>query len=171
MNRIKLLAILVGVSLFCGIMIGWVGPLAFPPIAQVAQPFVCPDGELAQDIIRGEGGGEVTYNSAFQCYSGDSEAGENVTTSAILTAIGIYSLIAFVLLFAFGLRALRSQSARLRGALRTIDAPGVTMDGSSIDMRGAGLDTKLTILATLRTQGLIDDAGYESLIAEARAKG
>lgn len=171
MSWTKLFGILIGVSLFCGMMIGWVGPLAFPPIAQVAQPFVCPGGELSQDIIRGESANEVTYNSAFQCYSGDDEAGEDVTVPAIFTAIGIYSLIAFVILSIFGLRAARSQGSRMQDALRRMDAPGVVMNGKTINMRGATLDTKLRVLAALHGQGLLNDATYERLVAEAQAKG
>jgi hypothetical protein len=156
-------------------MIGWVGPLAFPPIAQAAQPFVCPGGELSQDVIRTESANEVAYNSAFQCYREDSETGgekaEDVTGAAILTAIAIYSLIAFALLFALGLRALLSQTRRMRDALARIDAPGVVMEGKTINMRGATLETKLRTLATLRTQGLINEASYQRLVAEARAKG
>jgi len=178
MSRGKMFAILIGVSLFLGIMIGWVGPLAFPPIAQVAQPIVCPGGELSQDIIRGEAGNEVTYNSAFQCYAddgagetGEDVTGEDVTGQAILAAIAVYSVIAFVLLFGLGLRAMLSQKARLQNALRQIDAPGVVMEGKTINMRGATLETKLRTLATLHTQGLINEASYERLVAEARAKG
>ncbi len=171
MNRGKIFGWMIGISLFLGVMIGWVGPLAFPPIAQVAQPFVCPGGELSQDVIRTESVDEVAYNSAFQCYAADGETAEDVTGPAILTAIGIYSLIAFVLLFGLGLRALLSQTARMRDALARIDAPGVVMDGKTINMRGATLETKLEVLATLRTQGLINEANYERLVAEAWAKG
>lgn len=169
----KVLAWLIGISLFCGVMIGWVGPIVFAPIAQVAQPIVCPGGDLAQQTIRGASQGEVTYNTTFQCYRGTGEngTGEDVTASAIFAAIGIYSAIAFVLLCGFGLRALRSQTARMREALRAIDAPGVEMRGKTIDMRGADLATKLDVLATLRTQGLIDETRYEAMVTEARAKG
>ena len=38
-------------------------------------------------------------------------------------------------------------------------------------MRGATLETKLSTLATLCTQGLINEASYQRLVAEARAKG
>lgn len=176
MNRGKIFATLIGISLFCGVMIGWVGPLAFAPIAQVAQPIVCPGGELNQDVIRTSSPGEVSYNSAFACYRGDGEpgegiGGEDVTTSAIFAAIGVYSVITFVLLFALGLRALRSQTAKLRAALQSLNAPGVAMRGKTIDMTAADLDTKLRVLAALHQQGLIDEARYEAMVAEARAKG
>ncbi|MBC2776500.1 hypothetical protein [Parasphingopyxis marina] len=170
MNLRKVFAWLIGISLFFGVMIGWVAPLAFPPIAQVAQPIVCAGGELSQDVIRGESANEVTYNSAFVCYRDGQEA-EDVTASAILTAIGIYSLITFLLLFFFGLRALRGQTARMREAIRAIGDPRIRMEGRTIDMQDADLPAKLDALSTLRTQGLIDEASYERMVAEARRKG
>ena len=87
------------------------------------------------------------------------------------TAIGVYSLIAFVILSFFGLRAVRSQTSRMQDALRRMDAPGVVMNGKTINMRGATLDTKLRVLAALHGQGLLNDASYEKLVAEAQAKG
>lgn len=59
----------------------------------------------------------------------------------------------------------------MRDALARMDAPGVVMEGKTINMRGATLETKLRTLATLRTQGLIDEASYQRLVAEVRAKG
>lgn len=59
----------------------------------------------------------------------------------------------------------------MRDALARIDAPGVVMKGKTITMRGATLETKLRTLATLRTQGLINEASYQRPVAEARAKG
>jgi quercetin dioxygenase-like cupin family protein len=145
MNLRKVFGWLIGISLFFGVMIGWVAPLAFPPIAQVAQPIVCAGGELSQDVIREESASEVTYNSAFQCYR-EGEAATDVTASAILTAIGIYSLIAFLLLFFLGLRALRGQTARMREAIRAIGDPRIRMAGRTIDMQDADLPTKLVTL-------------------------
>ncbi|MEM8695669.1 MAG: hypothetical protein AAGE05_06565, partial [Pseudomonadota bacterium] len=133
-------AVLIGVSLFLGVMIGWVAPLAFPPLAQVAQPIVCPGGELAHDVIREESPDEITYNSAFQCYRGDGATGEDVTANAIFAAIGVYSVIAFVLLFLIFARMRRAHAARLRAALRAIDAPGVVLEGRTVNMRAASLD-------------------------------
>ena len=161
--------VMIGVSLFLGMMIGWVAPLAFPPIAQVAQPFVCEGGDLVQDVIRGESGSEVTYNSAFQCVTDDGAA-QDVTAYAILTAMGIYSGIAFILLYLGSLRIRFSHAARLRAVLRSMDAPGVVIEGRTVNMRAATLETKLDVLATLRTQALIDETTYERLVADAKAK-
>lgn len=172
MSKGKGWAILIGVSLFLGIMIGGVGPLALPPVAQVAQPFVCSGGELSQDIIRGESANEVTYNTAFQCYRDDGadEEGEDVTGPAIFAAITVYSVAIFVLLYLFAMRIRRSHAARLRAVLASIDAPGVVIEGKTINMRAATLDTKLEVLAVMRTQGLMNDATYERLVAESKAK-
>lgn len=169
MSRGVAFLVMIGVSLFLGMMIGWVAPLAFPPIAQIAQPFVCPDGALLQDVIRGQSGSEITYNSAFQCVS-ETGAAEDVTAYAILTAMGLYSAIAFVLLYAASLRMRHSRAARLRAVVEAMDAPGVSIEGNTINMRAATLETKLDVLATLRTQALIDEATYETLVARAKAK-
>lgn len=166
----RILAIVLGVSLFCGTMIGWVGPIFLPAIAQVAQPIVCSGGEMEQETIRTASAGEVAYNTAFQCYRGESETGEDVTVSAIFAAIGIYSAIAFVIILAFGLRMIGGHMRRMRGAIRGMNAPGVTVTGRKVDMSGATLDTKLEVLANLRQMGLIDDARHDAMAAEARAK-
>lgn len=92
------LGVLLGVSLFCGLMIAVAGGAVYPPLVRVAAPVAC-DGEFTIESSRYsyQTGQSGTQHRVF-CTNRESGARAEITFYALFIAFLIYSLIIFVVL-------------------------------------------------------------------------
>jgi hypothetical protein len=95
---IPIVCIMLGISLFCGVVVvsGGLGGF-FPQINQVAGPLVCGSAEMqVEQHVHSYRPGATSYTVSIYCIDPASGAKNDVTGQAQLIAGAIYSLILFL---------------------------------------------------------------------------
>ncbi|MGB8213961.1 MAG: SHOCT domain-containing protein [Anaerolineales bacterium] len=161
--------IILGISLFCGIVIISIGfGSVITQLNQVAGPVVCGQQQLA--VVQHTSSyepGEESWSMTAYCIDPQTGDKQDVTTAVQLVAGTIYGLILFaiIIIAVVWLPILgRGRSAPKAGAAVSVSPAyqaAVTIRNSSEDV-----DEKLKKLKQLHDQALITDQEYEQKKAE-----
>jgi len=95
---LTVLVITVVISCFCGFMTAVAGGAIFPPINQIASPFVCPGGNMQADQkTYSQLPGQTATTVTWYCVDGKSGARNEIPSLALLAfAMPLYAMIIFV---------------------------------------------------------------------------
>ena len=180
MFLLKVIGIVIGISLFIGIMITVAGGAIFPPLLDVAAPFVC-NGKFSVEtqVFRPKPSETVTART-FYCQNPKSGATTDISLETIIVAGLIYSAIVFIPVLVIGLvigpviatrrktrevqdaANLEKTLGALRSSITIIPAQGMKNSEAPAE--------KLKKLKELRDAGLITEQEYETKRAEIVSK-
>lgn len=95
---LTVLVITVAISCFCGFMTSVAGGAIFPPINQIASPFVCPGGNMQADQkTYSQLPGQTVTTVTWYCVDGKSGTRNEIPMLEIgLFAIPLYAMILFI---------------------------------------------------------------------------
>jgi hypothetical protein len=160
--------IVLGISMFCGIIVIAVGfGSIFTPLNQIAGPVVCGSQQL-QIVQRTYSyrPGQTNWDIMAYCVDPAAETKRDVTGAVQLVSGGIYGLILFVLLFAWLARLVLTTKDTGKPTRQSKARPQTNVVRTRNDESSESIEARLKELKELRDADLITDQDFEDKKAE-----
>ncbi|MBI3740420.1 MAG: SHOCT domain-containing protein [Chloroflexi bacterium] len=158
----------IGISLFIGGLIAWSGGSVFPPLFNVAAPFVC-DGKFSvetQEFYPRPG--EVDTTQTIFCDNPNTGKSNDITLQTIIVAGIVYSAIVFIPVVA-RIKLGRSIFQRSVDTAQNVASPNEIYFVPGIK-HSEDPSEKLKKLKEMREAGLITEQEYEAKRSEIISK-
>jgi hypothetical protein len=155
-NIIIAVLTMVGISLFCGVIVIAIGiGSAFPQLDQIAGPIVCGNNELqiVQHVSHYQPG-ETNWTISAYCVDDKTSEKRDVTNLVQLVAGAIYSVISLIVVVGFAIKY-RNISSETTNSSKAVT-------GQTIAHKDSGdAEERLEKLKELRGSNLISEEDYQ----------